>query len=244
MIGEPVRPHVLIADDDMALRQLLARYLPQNGLRVSTASDRAQMATIMGDSAIDLIVLNLRLAGEDGLSIARTLRSKLAIPIIMLASARQGADHVVELELGADGYLTMPFSPPELVAQIHTVLRRARAIPAPKLRAADIRAFRFAQFELNLRTRRLSCMDGRRIALTKGEFNLLTALLASPQRVMTRDQLIEATRIYDNEVYDRAIDMQIMRLRRKIEPDPAQPIYIATLRGVGYLFEPVVETVY
>jgi DNA-binding response OmpR family regulator len=244
MVAEPAQPHVLIADDDAGVRRLLAQYLPEHGLRVSTAPNRAQMSTIMVDSAINLIVLNLRLAGEDGISIARTLRNASSIPIIMLAGVREEADRIMGLELGADDYLTKPFSPRELLARIRVLLRRAQATTPAMTRGADIRAFRFAQFELNLRTRRLSRKDGRRIELTKGEFNLLAALLASPQRVMTRNQLIEATRVYDNEVYDRAIDMLIMRLRRKIEPDPAQPIYIATLRGVGYLFEPAVQKVY
>jgi DNA-binding response OmpR family regulator len=148
------------------------------------------------------------------------------------------------LELGADDYLTKPFSPRELLARIRTVLRRARAVAAAEAREGQIRAFRFGDFELNPRTRRLARKDGTRIALTNGEFNLLAALLASSRRVLTREQLIEASRVYDNEVYDRAIDVQILRLRRKIETDYAQPRYIVTERGVGYSFDAAVETIY
>jgi two-component system, OmpR family, response regulator len=238
------QPHILLVDDDAAIRDVLAEYLPQNGLRVSTAATRTEMSTILADAAIDLVVLDLRLGVDDGMAIARSLRAESSIPIIMLTGVRDEADRVMGLELGADDYLTKPFSPRELLARIRTVLRRARAATPAQARDSEMRAFRFGDFELNLRTRRLSHKDSRRIELTKGEFNLLAALLAAPQRVLTRDQLIEASRVYDNEVYDRAIDVQILRLRRKIEPDAAQPIYIITERGIGYSFNALVEKVY
>jgi len=161
----------------------------------------------------------------------------------MLTAVRDEADRVMGLELGADDYLNMPFSPREPLARVLTVLRRAQAATPAQARAAEIRAFRVAEFELNLRTRRLVRRDGGRIGLSNLEFNLLAVLPASPQRVMTRDQLLEASRVYDNEVYDRAIDSQISRLRRKIEADPAQPAYIITARGVGYSFNAPVEKV-
>jgi DNA-binding response OmpR family regulator len=243
-MAEAIQPHILIVDDDAAIRTLLTEYLAENGLRVSVAGTGAAMAAILAESAIDLIVLDLRLGGEDGMTIARRLRDESAIPIVMLTGVRDEADRVMGLELGADDYLTKPFSPRELLARIRTVLRRARAATPTQAREAEIRAFRFGEFELNLRTRRLSGKGGGHIELTNGEFNLLAALLASAQRVMTRDQLIEASRVYDNEVYDRAIDVQILRLRRKIEADPAQPTYIVTERGVGYSFKTAVEKVY
>ena len=239
-----IQPHILIVDDDAAIRALLTEYFAESGLRVSSAGTSAEMTAILADAAIDLVVLDLRLAGEDGMAIARNLRGQSAIPIIMLTGVRDEADRVMGLELGADDYLTKPFSPRELLARVRTVLRRAAAATPTQARESEIRAFRFADFELNLRTRRLTRQEGRVIELTNNEFNLLAGLLASPQRVMTRDQLIEASRVYDNEVYDRAIDVQIMRLRRKIEPDPSHPTYILTERGVGYSFSARVEKVY
>jgi DNA-binding response OmpR family regulator len=241
---ETIQPHILIVDDDPEIRTLLTDYFTENELRVSTADSGAEMSAILRESAIDLIVLDLRLAGESGMNIARKLRAESAIPIIMLTGVREEADRVMGLELGADDYLTKPFSPRELLARVRTILRRAKPAAAAHARDGQVRAFRFADFELNLRTRRLGRKDGTRIELTNGEFNLLAALLALSRQVLTRDQLIEASRVYDNEVYDRAIDVQILRLRRKIEPDYSQPRYILTERGVGYSFNAPVETVY
>ena len=241
-MAETIRPHILIVDDDPDIRALLTDYFTENELRVSTAESGAAMSVILRESAIDLVVLDLRLAGENGMNIARTLRSESAIPIVMLTGVREEADRVMGLELGADDYLTKPFSPRELLARVRTILRRAK--PATHARDHQIRAFRFGDFELNLRTRRLARANRAQIELTNGEFNLLAALLALPQQVLTRDQLIEASRVYDNEVYDRAIDVQILRLRRKIEPDCSHPRYILTERGVGYSFNSPVEVVY
>ena len=240
---ESISPHILVVDDDSQIRALLQEYLAASGLRVSAVASGKHMSQILTDEAIDLIVLDLRLAGEDGMAIVRTLRDQSAIPIVMLTGVRDEADRVMGLELGADDYLTKPFSPRELLARIRTVLRRTKSA-APGAVHRDIRAYRFAEFELNLRTRRLKPRDGRDVALTNGEFNLLAALLSAPERILTRDQLLEASRVYDNEVYDRAIDIQILRLRRKIEEDPAQPKFIVTERGVGYIFKCPVEIVY
>jgi len=243
-MSETVHSHILVIDDDPQIRALLEEYLTANGLRVSVASTGKEMARILSDEAIDLIVLDLRLAGEDGMAIVRSLRDESSIPIVMLTGVRDEADRVMGLELGADDYLTKPFSPRELLARIRTVLRRAKsAAPGPG-RERSIRAYRFAEFELNLRTRRLKRGSGAAIVLTNGEFNLLAALLAAPERILTRDQLLEASRVYDNEVYDRAIDIQVLRLRRKIERDPAQPQFIVTERGAGYIFSAPVEVVY
>jgi DNA-binding response OmpR family regulator len=172
------------------------------------------------------------------------LRERLAISVIMLTGVREEADRVMGLELGADDYVTKPFSPRELLARIRTVLRRAKSAPPDTAPRREIRAYRFGEFELNLRTRRLKRQDGRSINLTNGELNLLAALLSAPERILTRDQLLEASRVYDNEVYDRAIDIQVLRLRRKIEEDPANPRYIVTERGVGYVFSAPVEVLY
>jgi two-component system, OmpR family, response regulator len=243
-MAETIQPHILVVDDDPQIRELLQEYLAENELRVSVAPNGTQMAQILADEAIDLVVLDLRLAGEDGMAIARKIRGESAIPIVMLTGVRDEADRVMGLELGADDYLTKPFSPRELLARIRTVLRRSRSAATEHARQGDIRAFRFAEFELNLRTRRLSGRESKRITLTNGEFNLLAALLAAPQRILTRDQLLEASRVYDNEVYDRSIDVQVLRLRRKIEADPSRPRFIVTERGVGYIFNAPVEILY
>jgi two-component system OmpR family response regulator len=243
-MSDIIQSHILVIDDDPQIRALLEEYLAENGLRVSVASSGEEMSKILNDEAIDLIVLDLRLAGEDGMTIVRSLRDQSAIPIVMLTGVRDEADRVMGLELGADDYLTKPFSPRELLARIRTVLRRAKSAAPESAREREIRAYRFAEFELNLRTRRLKRNNGAHIVLTNGEFNLLAALLSAPERILTRDQLLEASRVYDNEVYDRAIDIQVLRLRRKIEPDPAQPQFIVTERGAGYIFRAAVEVVY
>jgi DNA-binding response OmpR family regulator len=240
---EVIRPHILVVDDDLQIRTLLQDYLGEHGLRVSTAATGQEMSQILNDEAIDLVILDLRLADEDGMAIARSLRERLALPVVMLTGVRDEADRVMGLELGADDYVTKPFSPRELLARIRSVLRRTQssaAVPAPR----EVRAYRFGDFELNLRTRRLKRQDGRAVSLTNGELNLLAALLAAPGRVLTRDQLLEASRVHDNEVYDRAIDIQVLRLRRKIEADPAHPRYIITERGIGYIFRAAVEVVW
>src|ERR1700728_5122956 len=241
---ESMNSHILVIDDDSQIRALLKEYLAENGLRVSIASSGDEMSRILNDEAIDLVVLDLRLGGEDGMTIARSLRDQSAIPIVMLTGVRDEADRVMGLELGADDYLTKPFSPRELLARRRPVLRRTKnSIPA-QAKQRQIRAYRFGEFELNLRTRRLKRIHGEGIALTNGEFNLLAALLAAPERILTRDQLLEASRVYDNEVYDRAIDIQVLRLRRKIEPGPSQPKFIVTERGAGYMFCAPVEVLY
>jgi two-component system, OmpR family, response regulator len=241
---EIIEPHILVVDDDPQIRELLKEYFAENALRVSLASTGKEMLATLADEAVDLVVLDLRLAGEDGMAIARVLRDTSAIPIIMLTGVRDEADRVMGLELGADDYLTKPFSPRELLARIRTVLRRTKSAAVGQARQKEIRAYRFAEFELNLRTRRLKRRDGKAIELTNGEFNLLAALLGTPQRILTRDQLLESSRVYDNEVYDRSIDVQVLRLRRKIEPDPSQPKFIVTERGVGYSFNSQVEVLY
>jgi DNA-binding response OmpR family regulator len=241
---EVVHPHILVVDDDPQIRSLLTEYLTDNGLRVSAAATGLEMTQVLAEEAIDLVILDLRLANEDGMAIARSLRERLSIPVVMLTGVRDEADRVMGLELGADDYVTKPFSPRELLARIRTVLRRTKSSAADPVGRREVRAYRFGEFELNLRTRRLKRQDGRAVNLTNGELNLLAALLAAPARILTRDQLLEASRLYDNEVYDRAIDIQVLRLRRKIESDPTQPRYIVTERGVGYLFSAPVEVLY
>jgi len=236
-------PHVLAVDDDATMRQLITDYLGQNELRVTAVADGRAMQAVLAEQVVDLVVLDLRLQAEDGMALARRLRDESAIPIIMLTGRSEEADRVMGLELGADDYLTKPFSPRELLARIRTVLRRRR-VEMRQGRPDGVRAYRFDGWELNLNTRRLTAAEGRAVPLSNGEFSLLVVLLGSPQRILTRDQLLDLSRLHNDEVYNRSVDVQIMRLRRKLERDPAQPRYIRTERGAGYLFGVPVETVY
>jgi two-component system, OmpR family, response regulator len=237
--------HILVVDDDPSMRELIAEYLGENDLRVTTAASGAEMRTALAEHSVDLIVLDLRLGAEDGMLLARELREDSAIPIIIVTGKHDDADRVMGLELGADDYITKPFNPRELLARIRAVLRRYQAA-AEVLPARDEkrRAYRFEGWELNLRTRRLIGPDRQRIELTNGEFSLLQAFCAAPQRVLTRDQLLDLSRLNSAEVFDRSIDVQILRLRRKIERDPAQPEYIKTQRGAGYIFNAPVQVVH
>jgi len=236
-------PHVLVVDDDAAIRQLVDEYLGQNDFRVSGVAGGAELMSAFRSEVIDLVLLDLRLRGEDGMQLLRRLRAESQIPVIILTGRAEEADRIMGLELGADDYLTKPFSPRELLARIRTVLRRTHS--GQEVHGAPVcRAYRIPGWELNLRTRRLTAADGADVALSNGEFNLLAALLATANRVVTRDQLIEMSRRYDNEVYDRAIDVAVLRLRRKIERNPAEPSIIVTERGIGYRIAVPVEAVY
>jgi DNA-binding response OmpR family regulator len=236
-------PHVLVVDDDPTIRELVADYLEANDIRVSAVADGPAMQVALQKEVVDLVVLDLKLKGEDGMALARKLRDESAIPIVMLTGRAEEADRVMGLELGADDYLTKPFSPRELLARIRTILRRRRA-EVHQGKPDGIRAYRFDGWELNLNTRRLASPAGKAVALSNGEFSLLVVLLGAPHRILSRDQLLDLSRLHNDEVYNRSVDVQIMRLRRKIEADAAQPRYIRTERGVGYLFGVPVETVY
>ncbi len=236
-------PHILVVDDDSAMRQLVAEYLGHNDFRVTGAASGDELMETLRGGVVDLVLLDLRLPGEDGMTLLRQLRTVSQIPVIILTGRTEEADRVMGLELGADDYLTKPFSPRELLARIRTVLRRMQ-VSHEAQGTRVCRAYRIPGWELNLRTRRLIASDGREVTLSNGEFNLLAALLATANRVVSRDQLIELSRRYDNEVYDRAIDVQILRLRRKIEGNPAEPQIILTERGMGYRIAVAVEAVY
>ncbi len=233
-------PHVLVVDDDEAVRTLIAAYLGENEMRVSLAANGKAMAEILKEHAIDLVVLDLRMPGEDGINIARKIRERSTLPIIVVSGRRDEADRVMALELGADDYLTKPFSSRELLARVRALLRRSSASISASGRQTDARAYRFAGWELNLGTRKLHSPAGENVPLTNGEFSLLNAFLASPGRVLSREQLLEASRLYD-DVYDRSINVQILRLRRKIEENPSKPRYITTERGAGYMFSVPVD---
>jgi DNA-binding response OmpR family regulator len=238
-----VAPHILAVDDDATVRELITDYLTQHELRVTVVADGRAMQRVLEEQVVDLIVLDLKLGAEDGMTLARRMREESAIPIIMLTGRKDEADRVMGLELGADDYLTKPFSPRELLARIRTVLRRRRA-EVRQGRPEGVRAYRFDGWELNLNTRRLIARDGTPVALSKGEFSLLVVLLGAPQRILSRDQLIDLSRLHNDEVFNRSVDVQIMRLRRKLELDPVAPRYIRTERGAGYMFGVPVETVY
>jgi two-component system, OmpR family, response regulator len=241
-VDTDIAPHILAIDDDPAMRQLIADYLGENDVRVTTVATGEEMSRVLAEQAIDAIVLDLRLAGEDGMDLAKKVREESTIPIIMVTGRKEEADRVMGLELGADDYITKPFSPRELLARVRAVLRRYKilqdVLPA---RDEKRRAYRFGGWELNLRTRRLTSPQGERIELTNGEFSLLQAFCAAPRRVLSRDQLLELSRLNRAEVYDRSIDVQILRLRRKIEFNPSEPEYIKTERGAGYMFDVAVE---
>src|SRR5256714_8191784 len=220
-------PHVLAVDDDPTIRGVIEDYLKQNELRVTAVADGRAMQAVLAEEVVDLIVLDLKLRGEDGMALARRLRDESEIPIIMLTGRREEADRIMGLELGADDYLTKPFSPRELLARIRTVLRRRRS-EVRQGRPEGIRAYRFDGWELNLNTRRLTAKGGKPVPLSNGEFSLLLGMLGAPNRVPTPAQPLALSRLHNDEVYNRSIDVQILRLRRKIEVDPAQPRYIRT----------------
>ncbi len=236
-------PHVLAVDDDPAIRELIADYLTENAVRVTAVANGAEMRRVLQTESVDLVLMDLRLGGEDGMQLARSLRDTSQVPLMIVTGKLDEADRVMGLELAADDYINKPFSSRELLARIRAVLRRYQmARELLPMRDERRRAYRFDGWELNLRSRRLTAPDGRRVELSNGEFNLLQALCAAPQRVLSRDQLLDLSRLHGAEVYDRSIDVQILRLRRKVEENPSEPRYICTERGAGYVFNVPVET--
>lgn len=237
-------PHILVIDDDPSIRDLVQEYLCDHDMRVSVGASGSDLFALIDSEAIDLVLLDLKLPGEDGMQLARQLRERATVPIVLLTGRSEEADRVMGLELGADDYVTKPFSPRELLARVRAVLRRYQVQATLPERDHTRRAFRFSGWELNLRTRRLTSPKGEIVELSNGEFSLLTALCSAPRRVLSREQLLSMSRLHEAEVYDRTIDVQILRLRRKIEPDPAHPALIVTERGAGYQLASEVETLY
>ena len=235
--------HILVVDDDPTMRDMISNYLKSSHFRVSCVADGGAMARIVKDDAIDLVILDLNLGGEDGLDLMRLLGDQPETPVIVITGDRRDeADRVVGLELGADDYLMKPFGLRELLARIRAVLRRSEAADRRRRRQTGRTRYRFAGWELNTATRRLTSPVGQAVPLTAGEFNLLTALLRSPQQISSREQLLIASRVHNEEVFDRSIDVQILRLRRKLEVDPSNPKLIKTERGAGYVLTAEVET--
>jgi len=239
----PEQPHILVVDDDREIRDLVARYLSKHGLRVRAAADGREMRQALDDWSIDLIVLDLMLPGEDGLSLCRRLRVDSNIPVIMLTAMGEETDRIVGLEMGADDYVAKPFNPRELVARIKAVLRRAEGGQAARPGGAGRPGILvFAGWRFDLDRRELVSPQDVLVALSAGEYELLAAFITHPRRVLSRDQLLDLARGREAQPFDRAIDVQVSRLRRKIEADPANPLLIKTVRGGGYVFTPAIET--
>lgn len=235
--------HVLAVDDDPSVRQMIADYLGDNDIRVSTLPSGRGVDEAIEREGVDLLILDLKMPGEDGMQIVRRLRERWDLPVIMLTGRKEEADRVMGLELGADDYLTKPFSPRELLARIRALLRRSRARETVAEGLARIRIYRFSGWDLNTRLRRLTSPDGETVATTNSEFNLLVAFLSAPQRVLSREQLLNLSRLHNDEVYDRSIDVQVGRLRRKLEPEGTKAPLIRTERGAGYVFTADVEVI-
>jgi two-component system, OmpR family, response regulator len=233
--------HILVVDDQREICDVVHDYLSGEGYRVSTAQDGAGMRRVLAQSPVDLVVLDLMLPGEDGLTLARFLREESNVGIIILTGRGETVDRIIGLEMGADDYLPKPFHLRELLARVKSVLRRvssrkAEQVPAPRSKA------RFAGWHLDMTSRELLSPRGREVRLTTGEFDLLAAFVTNANQVLTRDRLLDLARNREAGPFDRTIDVQVGRLRRKLEDDPQRPSMIKTVRGSGYIFTPPVET--
>jgi two-component system, OmpR family, response regulator len=238
---ERSQPTCLVVEDDRTMRHLVMNYLREHDIHAISASGREEVAGLFASDEPSLVILDLRLGQEDGLDLLREIRSRSDVPVIITTGHRRDEiDRVVGLELGADDYITKPFGLRELLARIRAVLRRRDAGQATVQRDSERGRCRFGAWQLDRRSRRLSDSSGTQVALTKGEYALLIAFLDAPQRPLSREQLLQATRIHE-DVFDRSIDVQVLRLRRKLETNPNAPRVILTERGVGYVFALPVE---
>jgi len=232
--------HILVVDDDAQVRHLIGRFLRENGYRVSGACDDREMRESLASAEIDLVILDVMLPGTSGLDLCRELRASSSLPIIMLTAKGEDTDRIVGLELGADDYMPKPFNPRELLARVRAVLRRA-ASPPEGARTAAGRLITFAGWTLDTLRREVASAEGVVVDLSGGEYDLLLVLLEHPNRVLSRDQLLELARHRICTPFDRSIDVQISRLRRKLEADENSPTLIKTIRGAGYMFLPTVQ---
>ena len=232
--------HILIVDDDAEIRSLLTRYLEKNGLRATAVAEGRAMWRVLEAGAFDLVVLDVMLPGDDGLTLCRQLRAKSEIPVLMLTARGDETDRIVGLEMGADDYLPKPFSPRELLARIKVILRRTRSLP-PNLRAPDETPLRFAGWRLEPAQRQLVSPAGVVTPIGAAEYKLLQVFLAHPQRVLSRDQLLDLSQGREADPLDRSIDVQVSRLRQRLGDDPRQPALIKTVRGEGYVLSAAVE---
>jgi two-component system OmpR family response regulator len=229
-------PHVAVVDDHRDIRELVGRYLTQHGFRVSAAESGVALHRLLERSALDLVVLDIMMPGQDGLSLCKELRATTELPIILLTALAEDADRIVGLELGADDYVTKPFNPRELLARIKAVLRRVQSLP-PQRGSQRARSVQFDRWTLDMSRRELLGEDGVAVPLSTAEYRLLCAFLDHPAMVLSRDQLLDLTAGRAADVFDRSIDNQVSRLRRKIETDPKRPELIKTHWGGGYSFE-------
>lgn len=228
------KQRLLVVDDEPELRKLLRDYLSKEGYQVKAVEDGAALDRYLADHEVDLVILDLMLPGEDGLSIGRRLRQQKNLPIIILSARGEELDRIVGLEMGADDYLTKPFNPRELLARIRSVLRRCNEVTAASPAGENL-ILTFGPFSLDLQKHKL-VRNQQDIPLTAGEFTLLRIFLKHSNRVLSRDTLLEMTKGYDHSPLDRSIDVCVGRLRRKIEPDPTEPVYLRTVWGAGYMF--------
>ncbi|WP_398479916.1 response regulator [Tardiphaga sp.] len=235
-------PHILVVEDDRETRTLIAKYLRTNACNVTVAADGREMDKALADNRIDLMILDVMLPGEDGLSLCRRVRAESQVPIIMLTARGEDVDRILGLEMGADDYLPKPFNPRELLARINAVLRRqATALNASAV--PDASALTFLGWQMDFRLRELRNPEGARIAMTSAEFDLLRAFVERPGRVLSRDSLLDLTQGRNAGSFERSIDVLVSRIRRKIEVDPQDAQLIKTVRSGGYMFTPNVETV-
>jgi two-component system, OmpR family, response regulator len=235
------RPHIVIVDDDREIRSLLSQYLDKHELRTTAVSDAEELRRVLQRSRVDLVVLDLMLPGEDGLTICRELRQRSQVPIIMLTARGEEVDRIVGLELGADDYVPKPFNPRELLGRIRAVLRRAAHAPRDPS-PESVRAFSFAGWRLDTVTRSLTDASGRQIDLSGAEYRLLAVLLAAPNRVLNRSQLTELLRGREADPFDRSIDVRVSRLRQVLGDDARAPQIIKTVYGEGYVIGVPVQT--
>ncbi len=226
--------NILVVDDDPELRELIQAYLEQQGFHVACVESGEGMDAHLADHAVDLLILDLMLPGEHGLAIAQRLKKHSELPIIIVSAQGEDVDRIVGLEVGADDYLSKPFNPRELLARVRAVLRRTRAAQSAETAGGSVA---FGAFTLDTNAHRLS-KDGEVVALTSGEFDLLAILVAHPNKVLDRDRILDLLTGAERSPFDRSIDVRVTRLRSKIEPDPAKPVYIRTIWGKGYMFCP------
>jgi two-component system phosphate regulon response regulator OmpR len=229
--------HIVVVDDEPDLRGVVQRYLTRHGFAVSAAADASSMRDLIAERPVDLAILDVNMPGEDGFSLARYLRSRGSVGIIMLTANADPVDRVVGLELGADDYITKPFDPRELLARVRTILRRIRPAegPSPATMGVEVR---IGRCRLNLDSRKLFALDGTEVPMTAMEFDLLRVFVQNPNRVLSRDRLLDLAHSREMEAFDRSIDTRVARLRQKVEVDPGVPQAIKTLRGAGYIFVP------